>query len=308
VGTSLEDALPRFRLLFEVCVALLLAAPAAGAAATDDEDRPKFPTTEFAEDATTAAVTVGNVTATVTMVPPTDPESGSLPVLTVAVDGIKVAEATGTETDFDTLAAHASIAEMDPGNDHPEVYFSSYSGGAHCCNTVIVAEQVGDTWAVVPVGDFDGDGDYLDDLDGDGVAEIATVDNRFLYAFDSYAASAAPLVIYTVRAGAVVDITTEPRFLPAHRDWLKQIEDNVEPAEKWSSPGFLAGWLAEKIRVGEGAAAWQELNAHWNLQTDAGMEVCLTGADPDDCPDGQLKTEKFPEALKLFLTQNGYTF
>jgi hypothetical protein len=161
---------------------------------------------------------------------------------------------------------------------------------------------------VVPVGDFDGDGDYLDDLDGDGMAEISTVDNRFLYQFDSYAASAAPLVIYTVRAGKVIDVTSETRYLPAHRDWLKQIEDNVEPKDRWNSRGFLAGWLAEKIRLGEGGAAWQDINSHWNFAKDEGEEVCLIGGDPEDCAKDQLKTVKFPEALRLFLTQNGYTF
>lgn len=284
------------------------AALALPAAAQDEDQQPKYPTTEFANDATGASVSVGDITATVTVLPPADPEAGSLPVMTVSVGGIKVAEATGAETDFEGPAAEASIAEMDPDNEHAEVYFSSYSGGAHCCNTVIVAEQVGKEWVVVPVGDFDGDGDYLDDLDGDGLAEIATVDNRFLYQFDSYAASAAPLVVYSVRGGVVVDATTETRFLPAHRDWLRQLGENIEPQDRWTSRGFLAGWLAEKIRLGEGASAWQEINSHWNFATDEGEEVCLTGAEPENCPKDQLKTVKFPEALRLFLVQNGYTF
>jgi hypothetical protein len=281
---------------------------AASVLAQDDLEPPKFPTTVFdGPDATSASVTVDDLTATVTVVPPSDADAGSLPVLTVLLDGIKVAEATGAETDFDSQAAEASIAEMDPDNDLPEVYFASFSGGAHCCTTVIVAEQVGPGWLAVPVGDFDGDGDYLNDVDGDGLAEIVTIDNRFLYQFDSYAASAAPLVIYTVRGGRVIDASTETRFLPAHRDWLVQLEESA-PEDRWTSRGFLAGWLAEKVRVGEGAEAWQEINVNWDFAADTGEDLCLTGAEPEDCPPDRVKTVKFPELLQTFLEKNGYDF
>ncbi len=273
-----------------------------------DNQGPSFPTTESNDDGAPATVTADGVTATITMVPPSSPESGTLPVLTVEVDGVKVAEATGAETDFDVDTASASIAKMAAANPDPAVYFSSYSGGAHCCNTIIVVEHVGDRWVAVPVGDFDGDGDYLNDLDGDGLAEISTIDNRFLYQFDSYAASAAPLVIYTVKDGAVVDITRDSKFLPAHREWLRQIEEYLEPADRWTSRGFLAGWLAEKIVLGEGAQAWSELTANWDAASDEGEEACTTGGDIEECAKDDLKVLKFPERLRLFLTQNGYTF
>lgn len=291
-----------------------MVAAAAGLAATapagaqDEGDQRRFPTTVFGEEDTSASVTVDAVTATVTLVTPSDPAFGYMPTLAVAVDGVKVAEAVGAESDFEVPAAEASIAEIDPDNDYPEVYFASYSGGAHCCTTVIVAEQVGDHWVVVPVGDFDGDGDYLTDADGDGVAEIVTVDNRFLYQFDSYAASAAPLVVYTVRGGEVVDVTAEPRYLAAQRDWLQQLEETVEPNDRWVSRGFLAGWLAQRIHLGEGPAAWQELNDNWDFASDEGEDVCLTGGEPEDCEAANLKTVEFPERLRLYLTQNGYGF
>lgn len=271
---------------------------------------PAYPTTEFEPNATAATVTEGALSATVTMVPPADETVGTLPVLTVAIDGIKVAEATGSETDFETTTARASIAEIDPDNDTKEIYFASYSGGAHCCTTVIIVAKTADgTWAVAPVGDFDGDDNYLNDLDGDGVSEIATIDNRFLYQFDSYAASSlAPLVIYSVRNGEVVDVTEETRFLPAHRDWLAQLEGAIKPDDRWSSRGFLAGWLGEKIRLGEGASAWEELNAHWDFTADEGFDICPESFDPEDCEEDQRQVVKFPEALRLFLSQIGYSF
>ncbi len=275
----------------------------------DGEEKPKYPTTEFAEGATSASVAVGDITAGVRQVRrPEIDKDFDVPVLEVLVGGKRVIEVPGVASGMDYAAAEASIAEIDPENRHQEVYFSSYSGGAHCCSNVVVAEEVGDKWVKVDVGDFDGDGNFLDDLDGDGLAEISTVDNRFLYQFDCYACSAPPLMIYAVRGGKAVDVTREPRFLNAHREWLKQMESNIEPEDRWTSAGFLAGWVAEKVRLGEGVEAYKELMAHWDAGSDIGEEVCLTGGELDACPRASRSILKFPDRLKLFLTQSGYAF
>ncbi len=300
-------ALQRF-MTVRFVAAILLAGPA-GAAIAQEHQPIEYPVTEFAEGAKSAAVTVGNLTAGVSQAlrPEIDPTI-EVPVLEVMVDGKIVLTVPGIGSGLDFVAAEARIAEIDPTNAAQEVYFSSYSGGAHCCNTVVVAEQAGDRWVGVTIGEFDGDGNYLDDVDGDGIAEIVTVDNRFLYTFDCYACSAAPLTMTTVRAGKVLDISADPRFLRAHRDWLTQIEQGVDPAQRWTSAGFLAGWVAAKIRVGEGPDAWQQLSANWNTATDPGEEVCLTGGDIDACAKKNRATLSFPERLKLFLEQTGYTF
>jgi hypothetical protein len=277
------------------------------AASGDGADRPRYPTTEFAEGARSASVSAGDITAGVAEKRlPKIARDSDVPVLEVIVGGRRVLEAPGVASGSDQPLAQASIAEIDPGNQSKEVYFTSFSGGAHCCSNVIVAEAIGDKWVAVPIGDFDGDGDFLDDLDKDGVAEIVTVDNRFLYQFDCYACSAAPLVIRTVRDGKAVDVTSDARYRKAHRDWLKQMEDEIDPAQRWSSPGFLAGWVAERARLGEGAAALKELDARWNLAKDEGEEVCLTGGEPENCARKNRTILKFPERLKLFLKQSGY--
>ena len=285
-------------------VALVMAA--AAAQAENDDDTPDFPTTVFADGALSASVTVGDVTATVRLLRGTTPNPDDAVWLRVRVKGVPVAEAYGPDAGFDVPEAEASIAEIDPGNHYPEVVFAAYTGGAHCCTKIVVAEEQPRGWMTVDVGEFDGGGDYLQDIDHDGLAEIVSVDNRFLYTFDCYACSAAPLVIYTVRDGAVVDVSKDPRYLPAHRDWLAQLEDSVEPSERWTSPGFLAGWVAAKVRLGEGADAWAALKARWNTARDQGEETCLTGADLDTCPKGETKVLKFPERLKLFLDRSGY--
>jgi hypothetical protein len=280
-----------------------------GAAEADETATPEFPTTVFAEGAKTATISAGDVTATITMerLADVDPQA-DVPLLTVAVRGTRVLEAHGVSSGLDVPLAEASIAEIDPANSEPEVFFSSYSGGAHCCTSAVVATEVGGKWTAVPIGDFDGDGDLLHDLDNDGRAEITTVDNRFLYRFDCYACSAAPLAVYAVTDGKVVDVSADQRYAGAQRDWLTQIEGTIDPSEQWSSPGYLAGWVAQKVRVGEGPEAWKALNAHWDFADDPGEEVCLTGGEPDRCPRRELKVLSFPQRLKLFLDQTGYRF
>jgi len=279
----------------------------AASAASAQPDGPEFPTTEFADGAKSASVTVGSLTAGISLVrrPDLDPDFET-PVLRVMVDGTAVLEVAGVASGFDFPATEASVANIDPGNPGPEVYFASYSGGAHCCTQVTVATAVGGRWVAVPIGEFDGDGSYLTDLNDDGVAEIATVDNRFLYQFGCYACSAAPLMVRSVRNGKAYDVSAEPAFLPAHRDWLKQIEESVDPSQRWTSSGYLAGWVAAKIRVGEGDDAWRQLNAHWDFANDQGEEVCLTGEDIADCARRNTAVLKFPDRLKLFLKQTGY--
>ncbi len=287
--------------------AFLLTGTIGAAQAQEEAESPEYPVTEFAEGAKSAAVTVGNLTAGVSQAlrPEIDPNL-EVPILDVMVDGKTVLTVPGVGSGYDFVAAEARIAEIDPDNAAQEVYFSSYSGGAHCCNTVIIAEAVGDRWVGVPIGEFDGDGNYLEDIDGDGLAQIVTADQRFLYTFDCYACSAAPLTMTTVRAGKAVDISTDPRFLKAHRDWLAQIEEGVDPAQRWTSAGFLAGWVATKIRVGEGPDAWQQLSANWDAAADPGEEVCVTGGDLDACAKKNRAVLSFPARLKLFLEQSGY--
>ncbi|MCP4379894.1 MAG: hypothetical protein GY798_00445 [Hyphomicrobiales bacterium] len=266
-----------------------------------------YPTTEFAEGANSASVSVGPLAAEITLVrrPDLDPDFDT-PVLTVRIDGRLALEVPGVASGFDFPASEAVIVEVDPGNDALEVVFSSYTGGAHCCTQVIVAASLGDRWVAVPIGEFDGDGGVLSDLDGDGNAEIAPFDNRFLYEFDCYACSAAPLVVIAVRDGKAIDVSGQPRFVAAHREWLGQLEQSVDPSRRWSSPGYLAGWVAAKIRVGEGAEAWAALRSNWDLASDTGEEVCLTGEDIEECPRRQRVVLTFPERLELFLKRTGY--
>jgi hypothetical protein len=222
-----------------------------------------------------------------------------------------VAKLEGEDVGFADPTVGLQIAEMDPGNSYPEVVVSFYTGGAHCCSetSVMTANDDGSRWSTVDIGQFDGSPMFAADLDGDGRYEFGTRDNSFLYAFACYACSETPLQVIAVENGAVKDVSGEPRFQPAHATWLKQMIENVlanDNPEGEDANGFLAGYVGEKILLGDGKQAWELMLAHYYKESDWGLETCNRPLDDDgECPGEMLKLT-FPEALEHMLKENGY--
>jgi hypothetical protein len=200
--------------------------------------------------------------------------------------------------------ARASLAEMDPANDTPEVVLESYTGGAHCCTEILVITKTAEgRWETIELGLFNGAGSYVEDADNDGVYEIVTIDNAFLYAFGCYACSAAPLQILAVKDGEVRDVSFEPRYSRRHRKHLALIEDRLEPSGPVEN-GILAGWVAQKAILGKGAEAWAEMLLRYDRQEIWGLEFCRDGAAV--CPEAERILRPFPEVLREFLHELGY--
>ena len=99
----------------------------------------------------------------------------------------------------------------------------------------------------------------------------ATRDNAFLYAFGCYACSTAPLKILAIEDGDVKNVSAEPRFRAAHESYFKGMITEV-PDEEVN--GFLAGYVGEKILLGEGKQAWALMRAHYDKASDSGAR-CL---------------------------------
>ena len=223
----------------------------------------------------------------------------------IPVDERTVARLEGEDVGFSDQPVSIQIAEMDAGNPHPEVVVSFYTGGAHCCSNtkVVTAGADGAVWSTIDVGEFDGSPLLAADLDGDGRYEIATRDNAFLYAFACYACSETPLQVIGIENGEVRNVTEEPRFKRAHEGWLKSIIENVSDDDV---NGFLAGYVGEKILLGEGKQAWDIMLAHYDKESDWGLENCTKPLDENgECP-GEMVTLTFPEALEHMLKENGY--
>ena len=184
-----------------------------------------------------------------------DGEITRTPVVTIFADGKEVAKLEEEGTGFADPPVSVQIAEIDPGNQYPEVVVSFYTGGAHCCSdtSVVTSSADGSAWHTVDVGEFDGGPMLATDLNGDGHYIFQTRDNAFLYTFACYACSEAPLEVLTVENGAAKNVTTDEKFKPAHAAYLKGMISNV-PDEDVN--GFLAGYVGEKILLGEGKQAW----------------------------------------------------
>jgi hypothetical protein len=181
----------------------------------------------------------------------------------------------------------------------PEVIVSTYSGGAHCCTNFTIHGSLQGQPITTETGPLNSDGGEFKDLDGDGKQAFRTVDNSFLYAFDSYAGSFAPTRIYQYKAGKLVNVTRKyPKVLRAHASRMYQtLRENQK--EMRSTNGVLAGYVAQKILLGEYQQGWDLMLANYNRKSEWGLEIYK-----DDKVVG--KYPNFPTALKAFLINTGY--
>ncbi len=270
---------------------------------------------------TTGLVSRGPVTAHLSVTPVTDQEIQLLlPQLQVLVHGKPVLHLQAGSTNVKDVLVQ--IGELDRSNPYPEVVFSSFTGGAHCCNEVHFATSSpdGSTWHQVDVGLFDGVPHEVSDPDHEGVYKFVDVDNRFLYAFSSYAGSAAPPLVYQLYGRQVQDVTRQPRFHPLVYKSLAQygqaIREVVAERNKVKGDdapeinGLLAGYVgtASLLGIREQKAAWQVMLKDDDRSSDWGLEACQ-GDKYDDqgkCTTKEIKYGSFPAALRVFLIEKGY--
>ena len=238
-----------------------------------------------------------------------DPDESETPADTAEADAPAgprvVARLEGPAAGVSDPPVSIQIADLDPSNPYPEVVVSFFTGGAHCCSmtSVVASNADGSEWSTIDVGEFDGGPMLAVDLDGDGTYEFETRDNNFLYAFACYACSQAPLQVLALKDGEIANVSTDPRFKKAHAAWLKNMIVGVPEQEV---NGFLAGYVAQKTRLGEGKQAWDLMLKYFDRNTDWGLEYCKQERDENgECPGETIKST-FPQALERMLKKNGY--
>ncbi len=222
----------------------------------------------------------------------------------------------GQEFNFDidksgTLAGDEvlfGLYRVDKATALPQVVVTAYSGGAHCCTQtwVLTKPENSKDWQIVDLGAHDGGGFVFDDVDHDGVWEMIASDDAFLYSFDSYADSYAPVVYWQLSGDRLIDISsTLPVRGELERDLAYiEFDAKTDPA-RWNSNGFLAAWVASKIRIGQGEDAWTVMLENFNHESSGSVLAC----DPDlaDCEAAQNSAKtSFPKALAKFLQETGY--
>jgi len=227
------------------------------------------------------------------------------PRLTVRPDDGTVTGITGEAAGWTNTAGQFAVVQLRADDPSRQVLFSSFSGGAHCCTALVVLERDGDRWRRIDLGYFDGDGMSLPrDIDGDGVKEFEFVDQRFLYAFTSYAGSWAPPTIRQVVEGRVRDVSAEPRFRSEFAAYLPE----ARQACAGGSNGACAAFVAAAARTGALESAWAFMLRSYDQMDDwdypAACRIRTAGA----CPEGVEQVfATFPEALQWYLGELGYT-
>ncbi len=252
----------------------------------------------------------GDLVVSVTRAPDETDQSGTdhLPQAAISWGGKAVLAMRLEEVVSEEPGATVSIIQLDRSSPAPQVMFSGFSGGAHCCTMTEFATLVGGAWHVVDGEALDGDEGYgIQDIDGDGSPELTSLDQSFLAAFSSYAESWAPVKISKLEGTSLVDVTRLPRYQSLPRQDLQRMQQAAQsdPA-LWRSNGFLAGWVAAKALVGEFDDAWGRMLKLYDRSADPVASECTVEKRNGKCPKGKTRQVTFPQALRQLLTSNGY--
>jgi hypothetical protein len=229
------------------------------------------------------------------------------PVLTAELPGFAPVQAVGVATQ----ARSEHRAAVGNGPRGPFVFFQSYSGGAHCCVNMQLIEPGADAAGIVSFGDWDGG--YIDqmpeDLDGDGALDLVLTDDRFLYAFTSYAESMPPPRIMSAIGGRAVDVSTRPAFRRFFQNAMAAARrECVEPSEGRSANGACAAYVASAARLGRFEEAWQLMLREYDREYEwVYSGGCRSAVVDGQCPQGQqVEYRSFPEALRALLIEANY--
>lgn len=203
------------------------------------------------------------------------------------------------EGDFTMYTGSVSLEDLD--NDKiDEIIVSTYSGGAHCCTNFVVYTWQNNRFVRAETGFLDGGGGSFEDLDEDGKLEFITYDNAFLYRFSSYAGSFPPSLIYRFNQGKFEKATKKyPKELRERLQEMKAAFPSIKKDESEVN-GFLAGYVAQKILLGEYEDGWKFMLDNYDKKSDWGLEVY------DNNGNVIKRYPDFPTALKAFLIKQGY--
>jgi hypothetical protein len=151
------------------------------------------------------------------------------------------------------------VTDVD-GDGEPEVVLDLYWGGAHCCWYSQIYRYAPATKRYAPLVHVWGNFGYVfADLDHDGSQELVTRDDRFSYAFASFADSRWPVRILRYRAGRLT-VETPAYRSEIGRDANALWQAAMNPRRKASNQGIVAAWAADQAMVGHWAVAYRTID------------------------------------------------
>jgi hypothetical protein len=189
----------------------------------------------------------------------------------------------------------------------------TYTGGAHCCDHVQAAIPTSTGFEVVDLGTYDGDrlGRLPSDIDGDGRVDFLVRDDRFLYAFASYAESLSPPAILNVSGGEALDVSGRPSFRRVFAKAAARLRRACLPRRGGPRDGACPAYVAAAARAGSFDRAWSEVSAAYGTKEGdppwlpQGCEVPFDAVRA--CPKGsEITYRTYIDALRAFLLRTGY--
>ena len=148
-------------------------------------------------------------------------------------------------------------------DSEPEVLVGAFSGGAHCCTSLVVFDHRSGAYHKSTLALNDA-GVRLVNLDHVGAVELLTRDDRFAYTFASYAASWLPVQVLRFQSGSFADVSRSFPFLlrrDAAQAWKYARQQCASTEDFADSLGMYAGWADDQYRLGKRAAALRTLRA-----------------------------------------------
>ncbi len=128
----------------------------------------------------------------------------------------------------------SDIKEYDLNNDGmKEILIETYSGGAHCCTSLILGKFENDKFKLSDTIFWGNSYFSVEDLNGDGKLEINGANDMFAYAFTNYAETRFPLLIYGFRGNKFVNITSD------YKDMIgRQLDEIIQELKTYYDTGF----------------------------------------------------------------------
>jgi hypothetical protein len=187
-------------------------------------------------------------------------------------------DAWGYDNAVTILAGGQTLAQLDmvfelgeltgqdiTGEGNPDVIVERFTGGAHCCFSVVVYDLGAALTRVLESAESNCGGRF-EDLDGDSVLEFITCDDLFAYAYCPYAASPLVQVIMQYEPGRGY-VPASPRF--AHR-YAEAIAQHTQLAQTATAEG-MGEWdqttkcsvlplMLDYLYSGQADLAWTEFD------------------------------------------------
>jgi serine protease Do len=208
-------------------------------------------------------------------------------------------------------ASELRLVRLDLNSSLPQIVFTYFWQGAHCCTMTKIASMSGSgSWHVIGGDTLDGAGYAFEDLEGRKFNYLVSYDQDFYYAFDCYACSYPPLRIQQLRGDSLEDVSSDDKFVHFYLQQLYALEETANKqhdSDLWHSNGFLAGWIATSLRARR-PENWSLALQLYDHNSDSGLptEKCTIDKPLEECPNDKKVVLAFPAALRELLVHSHY--